>query len=94
MKYHFPDHLLQYFGLECLKNFDLNQKHVETLAIAIGRQDEDNIFVEELIFPKQIGTDADVEDKGTCTFAYFCRIVLIFDMFTFKEYLANFLKCG
>ena len=64
MKYHFPEHLLQYFGLECLKNFDSTQRHVETLAIAIGRQDKDNIYVEELVFPEQIGTDADVEDKG------------------------------
>ena len=64
MKYHFPQHLLSYFGFECLKSLDSRQKHVETLALAIGRQDEDNIFVEELIFPEQIGTDSDVEDKG------------------------------
>ena len=64
MKIQIPSHLLAYFEAEALKNFDKNGKLVETLAIGIGRSNDDAIYMQELIFPNQVGTTTSVEDTG------------------------------
>ena len=64
MKIQIPSHLLAYFEAEALKNFDKNGKLIETLAIGIGRSNDDVTYMQELIFPNQVGTTISVEDTG------------------------------
>ena len=70
MRYELPKNLLDYFVNDALKNKTGN-KLLETLAYGIGRlEKEDNIVIEELVFPGQTSTDVKVEDTGKtfCTF--------------------------
>ena len=59
MKYKIPQHLLDFFGSEAVKN-----SSVETLALCLGQKKEDEIWIEELIFPSQSASSTHVEDLG------------------------------
>ena len=61
MKHTIPNQLLQYFGVEALKNTDENGQ-IETLALGLGFQKDDAIIIEELIFPNQKGSSTHVEE--------------------------------
>ena len=63
IQYIFPTHLIDYFASVALKNFS-NNRHVETLCLALGTEAENVITIEELVFPTQTGTTDSVDDKG------------------------------
>ena len=63
MKYKIPHLFLSHFVAEALKNKVANG-HIETLAICIGKIEENCGIVEELIFPSQEGSTSFVEDIG------------------------------
>ena len=63
MKYKIPSHLLNHFGEEALKSI-ANGKHIQILAFAVGRTEEDNCVVEELVFPSQHVPTTQAEDLG------------------------------
>ena len=64
MKYRIPTHFLAYFEAEALKSVDKDGKVIETLAIGLGKKEDDSIFMNELIFPSQEASDSHVEDTG------------------------------
>ena len=53
MKYKIPTHLIAYFESEALKNIGNTGEHIETLALGLGKKENDTLFLEELIFPSQ-----------------------------------------
>ena len=59
MRYKIPQHLLDYFGSEAVKN-----SSVETLALCLGQLIEDEILVEELIFPSQTASSTEAIDNN------------------------------
>ena len=64
MKYKIPTHLIAYFEFEALKNIGNTGEHIETLALGLGKKENDTLFLEELIFPSQDASSSHVEDKG------------------------------
>ena len=63
MKYKVPSIFLSHFVAEALKNKDVNG-HIETLALCIGKIEENCGQIEELIFPSQEASGTFVEDIG------------------------------
>ena len=64
MKYKIPCQLLAHFESEAIKNNCEKDGIVETLAIGVGKLQEDFYQVEELIFPSQKASATNVEDTG------------------------------
>ena len=63
VEYIFPTQLLDYYTSVALNNFR-NERHIETLCIALGSEAGNAINIEELIFPTQSGTSNSVDDEG------------------------------
>ena len=63
MKYKIPSHLLNHFAEEALKS-KANGTHIQILAFAAGKIEEDYCVVEELVFPSQHVPTTQVEDLG------------------------------
>ena len=69
MKFQIPKFIIDYFSSECLKSFN-EDGMIETLALGLGRIVNDQVQVEELIFPAQKGKSDSVEDKGKIKMIY------------------------
>ena len=67
ISYHIPSNVINLFVQEALKNVGANGKHLETLALLIGRKENNRIIAEEIIFPRQTGHDSNVDDNGELT---------------------------
>ena len=82
MEYQIPSQILHYFGSECLRNLGTDGQHVETLAVALGHKKDNQILIEELIFPKQSGSSFNVEDLGKLCFNFnsilICNVLTAF----------------
>ena len=60
-----PSDLVQKFTEVSSRNLcSRDGKHVETLAFAIGSEENNHLTVRHLIFPRQTSLPASVEDKG------------------------------
>ena len=62
--YRIPSNIIDLFAEESLKNVGQNGKHLETLALLIGKRDQNVITTDEIIFPSQTGYDSNVNDDG------------------------------
>ena len=62
--YKIPQTMLTEFSRRALKNFGKNGKHLETLALIVGKKEGDEIIATELIFPAQDCHESWVDDKG------------------------------
>ena len=64
ISYHIPSSIIKVFTEEALQNVGPNGKHLETLALLVGRWENDTVITEEIIFPKQTGHENYVNDDG------------------------------
>ena len=64
ISYQIPSNIINFFTEEALKNIGQNGKHLETLALLVGRRDNGVIVTEELVFPRQTGYESTVNDGG------------------------------
>ena len=64
MKYKIPSQLLTHFESEAMKNNQEKDGIIETLAIGVGKVQDDCYQLEELIFPSQKASAVHVEDEG------------------------------
>ena len=63
--YKIPSSMLKEFSVRALKNFgNGGGKHLETLALIVGKKERDEIKATELIFPAQECHESFVDDKG------------------------------
>ena len=64
ISYLIPSNIINVFAEEALNNVGPNGRHLETLALLVGRRENGTIIADEIIFPKQTGFESFVNDDG------------------------------